>query len=76
MIPLCICYIHMKNTYRKITKRQLSRIIVANAGLELVKDNLIIFNSSSEYLIINYYIILDAEETNLIDFQLIPSFLI
>ena len=39
--------------------------------LELVKDNLIIFNSSSEYLIINYYIILNAEETNLIEFQLI-----
>jgi len=38
MMPLCICYIHMKNTYRKISKRQLSRIIVANAGLELAKD--------------------------------------
>ena len=34
MIPLCISYIHMKNTYRKITKRQLSRIIVANAGIK------------------------------------------
>lgn len=39
--------------------------------LELVKDNLIIFNSSSDYLIINYYIILDAEETSLIEYQLI-----
>lgn len=39
--------------------------------LELVKDNLIVFNSSSDYLIVNYYIILDAEETNLSEYQLI-----
>lgn len=28
----------MNNTFRKITKRQLSRAVVANAGLELAKD--------------------------------------
>jgi len=39
--------------------------------LELIKDNLIIYNSSSDYFIVNYYIILEAEETNLIQFQLI-----
>lgn len=39
--------------------------------LELIKDNFIFFKSSSDYLILNYYIILEAEENNLIDFQLI-----
>lgn len=38
--------------------------------LELIKDDLIIFNSSSDYLIVNYYLILEAEETNLIEYQL------
>ena len=39
--------------------------------LELIKDNLIFFKSSSDYLIVNYYIIFDAEETNLIEYQLV-----
>lgn len=40
-------------------------------NLELITNDLIFFNSSSEYLIVNYYIILDALETDLIEFQLV-----
>ena len=39
--------------------------------LELIPNDLIIFNYSSDYLIVNYYLILDAQETNIIEFQLI-----
>lgn len=39
--------------------------------LELIKQNLIFFNTSSDYLFVNYYLILDAVETNLIEYQLI-----
>jgi insulysin len=39
--------------------------------LELIKEDFILFNYSSEYLIVNYYIILEAQETNIIEFQLV-----
>jgi insulysin len=39
--------------------------------LNLIDDNIIIFNSSSEYIFVNYYLILNAVETNLIQYQLI-----
>lgn len=39
--------------------------------LKLIKPNLIFFKSTSDYLITNYYLILDSVETNLIDYQLI-----
>ena len=39
--------------------------------LELVDNNLIFFKSSSDYNILNFYLIMDGEETNLIDYQLI-----
>jgi insulysin len=41
------------------------------SNLELIKNNCIFYNSSSDYLFINNYIILDANETNLIEYQII-----
>lgn len=39
--------------------------------LNLIDNNLIFFNSSSDYKIVNFYLFLDAEETNNIEYQLI-----
>ncbi len=39
--------------------------------LNLIDKNLIVFNSSSEYIFVNYHLILNAVETNLIQYQLI-----
>ena len=39
--------------------------------LKLIENDLIFFNSSSDYHIINYYLIMDVIETNLIEYQLI-----
>jgi insulysin len=40
-------------------------------NLKLINNDLIIFNSSSDYFIINYYLILEATETNLTEYQLV-----
>ena len=39
--------------------------------LELIDNNLIFYSSSSDYQIVNYYLIFDIMETNLIEYQLI-----
>ena len=39
-------------------------------NIELIKNNIIIFNSSSEYIFVNFYIIIDISETNIIEYQL------
>ncbi len=38
--------------------------------LELIKENLIIYNSSSDYFILNHYLIFNVDSTNLIEYQL------
>ena len=79
---LFVCVVDSKNINQMIDEYLLyfqvipTRLIENNNDrfnkdkLELIKDNLVIFNSSSDYLIVNYYIILDAEETNLTEYQL------
>lgn len=39
--------------------------------IEFIENDLIFFNSSSDYLILNYYLIMDVDETNLDEYQLV-----
>ena len=40
-------------------------------NIELIPENMIVFNSSSEYIFINFYMIFNAVETNIIEYQII-----
>lgn len=80
---MCVCIIDSKNIdtmeeeYVEFFSNIESKIYTGKEDrfnkepLELIKDNLIVFKSVSEYNFLNFNLIFKAEETNLIDYQLI-----
>ena len=79
---LYVCVVDSKNIEQMITEYLLYfeeiPIKVYNGSdrfqkdnLELINENLIIFNSSSDYLICNFYLIFKIDEKNLIEYQLL-----
>jgi insulysin len=67
----------IKNTYLKYFEDIPERIYTEKNNrfnkdkLPIIDENLIIFNSISQYIFLNYYLIINYEQNNQIDFQLI-----